>query len=502
MNIEDLNLEKNNNETENISANNIQNMANNLNQSINSDIIPNEMLEAPSINAQPEPQLNNFDANSGLSVNQTNGELNNNNEVNTLNSNIPNINLQPEGMIIEEPKVDSVQMENSSPLMGTSLNENTNLFNNPSPTIENTGTPKTNFVDNNINMINPVAPDNNQINGINGVPTPPAIDELSNNNKKKKNKKEKGDKKTSPLSIIILVIAVIALIGYGVYFFLNKAGNKSKSISLILTSWEKGEKLPIEITKYANIYGLDASSCTVNNENIDINNVGRYTYTVSCPNMKEQTGEVEVLDSVGPNVTLKEVVVIPGSTVDAKDFIESCKDATIKKGCSVNFKDEEDKIINYLENEGEYDVNIVISDDYDNTTEVIGKLKVTQNAPTQKLICEKSNPPTSEAKANITERYEYSLTDANELYEAQKIRVYDFANLEDYMTIKEKYEQTGNIDDIVGKVKLEDEYKLITITTVLNEESLKKEFDNAEFSSNGTDIENYHIANEDMCGFE
>ncbi len=406
-------------------------------------------------------------------------------EQNTGNGNVPNpmpippagesINLEPAGMVPQTPP----QVDNNvaQPLEATSLNAQTIM--NPAPnqmgTMDqnNMGT-MNNPNPNPMNNLGTGAPNpNNNIDMMGGIPVPPPIPE------EPKNKGKKLPINT-PL-LIILIVVLIAAIGYGVYYFLTTSKSASNTVTVTPTLSEL--ELGAEIGSGAEFYGRispssAASSCTVNTD-LDTSKVGTYEYTITCNGKTTEPHIIEVKDTTAPEVEVKEVIVTPGTAVEADDFIESVIDES-----DVTFTFEEDIDTSI---EGEYEVNIIASDEYENTTTVVVRLIVDENAPQAFMYCERDENTDQTATAYST--YRFGIDNQGLLYNSKKTITYEFDTEADYLVAAETIEADGSLDGYEGKIYMDDDNYLITITVDMNEEDLAIDFNLDIFPTGEGDIE-------------
>lgn len=387
----------------------------------------------------------------------------------------PQINLQPEGIV--PPVQETPQNQNPQPLMGATLTANSNLTGqgmqqpsmNPEP--QNNPFGPQPIEQNPFGVPDPSLNPFGQppMNG--GVPTPPSMDPTPS--KGGKQKKEKGQKKINTPLLITLILVLLAGVGYGVYYFLNSAKPKA-SIQPNLSLWEKGETLPQNASDYGIIAGVDASSCTVDNSKIKIDELGKYEYSISCPGIQNPvTGMVDVKDNKGPEVELKELVITPNGSVSLEDFIVSCKDASIENGCTVKQSEEEDPLDEIIATTGTHTLTLIVEDDSENKTVVKATLKVDENAPQSTFSC--TSAIESETKATVTENIEYGITAENKIYNVQKIRTYKFETIEDYQEAKNTYESSKKLDGKTGTAKFEEKAKAIILTYSIDLDDLKEE---------------------------
>ena len=386
-----------------------------------------------------------------------------------------NINLDPAGMVPPTPQ--QPQNNIAQPLEATSLNAQTVM----NPTQNGMGMPNENTMENmngmNSNMMNNpqtnIPNPNNNIGMMGGVPVPPPIPEEPKN---------KGKKKliNTPL-LIILIVVLIAAIGYGVYYFLTTSKSSSNQVTVTptLSELELGSEIGIDAAFYGRITPSSAaSSCTVDTD-LDTSKVGTYEYTITCNGKTTEPHTVEVKDTTAPKVEVKEVIVLPGTTVEADDFIES---ATDESDVTFAFEEEIDTSV-----EGEYDVNIIASDEYENTTTVVGHLVVDANAPQVFMYCNRDE--TTQQPATAYSEYRFGIDNQGLFYNGQKTISYEFDNEDDYSQAVQAIESNGSLDGYEGRIFMDDDSYLITITMPMDETSLATDFNLDTFPTGEGDIE-------------
>ena len=394
------------------------------------------------------------------------------------------INLAPEGVASNTPVVDQ-----PSPLMGSTLTANTPLTNEQ----QMNNTPVNNQ---NINPANNMISENPSTFG--GVPTPqeaPAMDNMIPSVPLKK----KGTKKAI---IIILIFVLILGIGAGVYYFLNIANIKpSNSISIVpkVTEWELGEKLSKNAGDYATISGVDASSCTVNIDSVNVNTPNSYTYTITCPGKDALSFDLRVRDSKGPEVVLKELTVKPGTEVNVNDFISKCEDPSLSNDCDITINDESIDLKELVTKVGTYTIPLIIRDDFNNPTEVKATLIVDENAPSQFLSCEIANPLETTTKATVSENYEYGINDNNEIVTVKRKVSYKFKNQEDYEQIKNDYNSNSTIDELTGEASFDDKKYIINLDIDVDASDIKSSLKAETDLKTYEDITLYHESAGDFC---
>ncbi len=395
------------------------------------------------------------------------------------------INLAPEGIASNTPVIDP-----PSPLMGATLTANTPLTKEQQ--MNNTPTNNPNINPNN-NMIseNPTT--------FGGVPTPqnaPVMDNMIPS----KPPKKKGGKK---IIIIILIFVLILGIGSGVYYFLNVANSSSSKniISVVpnVTEWELGKKLSKNASDYAVISGVDANSCTVNTDAVNINTPNTYSYTITCPGIDPVSSDVKVRDTLGPEVVLKELTVKPDSEVTVYDFISKCDDPSISDECDIEISDDSIDLSELVTSVGTYTIPLIIKDDFNNQTEVEATLIVDENAPSQFMNCEISEPFETTTKATVSENYEYGLNDNNEIVKVKRIITYKFKNAEDYEQVKNDYNTNSTIDELIGKANFDDKKYIINYEIDIDANKMQDIFKSETELKTYEDITIYHEDAGDFC---
>ena len=394
------------------------------------------------------------------------------------------INLAPEGVASNTPVVDP-----PSPLMGSTLTANTPLTNEQQ--MNNTPVNAQN-----INPANNMISENPATFG--GVPTPqaPVMDNMIPN----KPPKKKGAKKSI---IIILIFILILGIGAGVYYFLNVANVSApiSSISIVptLTEWELGEKLSKNASDYATISGVDASSCTVNTDAVNVNEPNSYTYTITCPGTDAKSSDLRVRDTKGPEVVLKELTVKPGSEIEINDFISKCEDPSISNECDITIKDDTIDLNELVTNVGTYTIPLSVKDDFNNETEIEATLIVDENAPSQFLSCELAEPLETTTNAVVSENYEYGLNDNNEIVTVKRKISYKFKKQEDYEQAKNDYNSNSTIDELTGKASFDDKKYIINLDIDVSASDIKSSLKADTDLKTYEDITLYHENAGDFC---
>jgi hypothetical protein len=293
------------------------------------------------------------------------------------------------------------------------------------------------------------------------VPQPPTFTE------EVKKEKKKGK---SPLVFIIIILLIIA-IGLGVYYFLVVAkSNAPTTVTVKEVNLELGGTIPTDVSTYATVSGKN--NCTVNTDDININKTNSYKFYVTC-NGETYEGKAHVEDTTSPDVVTTDLTVLPNASVSAKDFIESCTDVS---ECTYQFSDA-DKVKSSLTTIGEYDVDIIVSDESSNETTVTAKLIVSDNAPVKYLTCTSKEENIDSIYANLTTTFKIGIDSSNKYYSAIRTSTFKFDEVGDYNTIKTNYNEDIGINDIIGTATFNDSNKTIKLSSTMTLEEFGKSFD-------------------------
>lgn len=331
---------------------------------------------------------------------------------------------------------------------------------------------------NSFNEFNNANPNNNIIQS---VPTPPVMNTPVDNEKKKD---KKGMSKTT---IFVLAILLVCVIGAGIYLLLNFVGNKKSSgtISVKDLTLEMGKPLSTTISDYATIEGFDISTCKVDATNVNIEAMGSYTFKVTCGSTSKN-GTIIIQDRTAPVVTVKKVVVAPGTAVTLENFIESCTDFS---NCSYELEDSSINLETLTATEGLTEFNIVVSDDYDNKVTKEVTLQVTTRVPVKNMYCTQTGEST--LNATLETSYRYGIDEVDALVTMEKVAVYTFATGSGYDAAKTDYETNGKIEEMEGTATFDDTEHVITIVSDITD--LNAEFSGETVPTNYSELKQYHL---------
>lgn len=273
------------------------------------------------------------------------------------------------------------------------------------------------------------------VDDFNEVPVPPTTDGTG------KNRKKDGKKKTW---ILLLILILIVAIGFGVYYFLTMAKTSSeKVINTKDVKVELGSALSNNIDDYATIAGYNKNDCSLNLDNVNVEKVSTYKYTITCGKTNKE-GLVIVDDTTKPEVVTNDVMVALNTTLNVEDFIEECKDAS---KCSYHFQT---NVEDLTKNIGEYDVEILVSDEYNNQTIVTAKLTVSRTAPTKYLTCKKTEEILDELGATFVEGYKIGFDANDTFHSAVRTSEFTFKNTNDYNKAVSDYKSANSLNNRSG----------------------------------------------------
>lgn len=292
----------------------------------------------------------------------------------------------------------------------------------------------------------------------NAVPTPPEITE-NKKNKKKNNK---------TLLYILFVLVLIAAVGFGVKFFLTNAKKNApgKEIGIKEVKLELGAEITNNIDDYATITGYNKAECTIDKSGISTKKVGAYKFYITCSGQKVE-GTAVVDDTTKPEVIMNEVLVAPNANITVNDFISSCVDAS---KCTYKFANE-DTVKTALKAAGEYKIEIIISDEYNNESTVTANLIVSNEAPVRYLTCTGPSEDIDEIYATLTNSYKFGISSANNIYGIVKNAEFKYSEVDDYNKAKNSYNEKDGIHNIKGEASFSEKNKTITIKS---KETLKE----------------------------
>jgi len=393
------------------------------------------------------------------------------------------MNLAPEGVIAPvNPEPAQSQAPVVEPLMGTTLTSETVMNSAPMNAGQVPQAPMGQIP--NMGM---TPPPNNGMMG--GVPVPPAMPPA--------NEKKNPNKKISTPLLIILIVVLIAAIGFGVYYFLFMGKSKTKGVTITpILSGELELGTPILIdsaASFVKVTGMNSSECKVDT-NLDSSKVDVYTYTITCGSKTYGPQEIRVKDTTSPKMTLGEVTIAPNTDVSPDAFVDDLEDASL---CTLEFGDEMKSID--MSKPGEYKISIIAKDEYGNESKEETTLIIDAEAPVEYLNCEKTLEASQDyPNATVFANYKYGINEAGNIRDIRKITSYVFKTEEDFKTANEDAER-NQFDGLKGRVKTDVKRKMISVTEIVTESDLSKEFKLTPFPKTSIEMEEYHQSKDEMC---
>lgn len=168
-----------------------------------------------------------------------------------------------------------------------------------------------------------------------------------------------------PVILFIVVVVFIALFGY--FFVYKKFNFTPKTVT-----YEEGSTLSTNVGDYLKYKPINTSGYTLDTSDVDVNEVGEYKYKITYNN-KVKKGIVKIVDTTPPKVKTRDLTVEVGDkNFYVGNFVVSCDEKNTP--CITSFKNERDK--NKINSVGTYNIDIVVSDIYDNKMTTKVKLTV------------------------------------------------------------------------------------------------------------------------------
>ncbi len=420
----------------------INNLPNNqnLNNTNPTTGTPNEN-PTPVVNNNVNPLPNNAMDTTNLSNSQT---LNNpnptpvtpnqnpapevNNSVNPMPDNTTNVASTSNQTIPNNESLNSINLSNPTP-SNTPVNTVPQTLETTPLTGETPNQPQPNPVPQTLASPN--------LDNFNAVPVPPAFADDS----------KKKDKKNNKTMTIVLLILMVVAIGGGLYYFLVLAKNQTPKVpSVTIVPKEVHlnlkEEIPTDPTLYADITGIDVSNCIVNTEAINKNLANAYNFQVTC-NDKMEIGTVIVEDTKKPEVVLNDLEVTVGTIPNVEDFIDYCIDAS---NCTYKITND---LTTLVTAPGTYDVNISVTDAYNNQNDVTAKLIVGNSIADTYITCTANPMDVDSIFATQVNTYKIGFNN-NLFHNAIKTSKFTFEQIADYNAQVNSYDATKGINHVIG----------------------------------------------------
>lgn len=297
------------------------------------------------------------------------------------------------------------------------------------------------------------------------------------------NEEKQPKKKNNKIAFIIVIIGLILAVGGGVYYLLTNTDLLNKTEVTINTksfNVEIGESLPDAFDNYAVVTGTESGNCQKDVSQVNINAEGVYEFTISCGSVQKK-GTITVLDNRPLNVDTKNIYIVKGETVEAKDFA-----LTPDNSLTYEFTSDISSLINTV---GTHKISIKATNQTNNKTgDFEAKLIVLEYSIKGYLTCLITNTDSvSDTIKNQKIKYRFVISDASdsetnvyggltqELYEFEMTDQESFDNLLNEFNTN-KTITIGGISGTISNVEFNASTKTITITNELDNNVLNNQY--------------------------
>ena len=213
-------------------------------------------------------------------------------------------------------------------------------------------------------------------------------------------------KKSNKIIFVIIILLALAAIGGGTYYVLRytKLLNFNKNnISITPNNLEidLNGSLPSD-QDFASVTGMSIESCTIDKSNIDLTKEGTYSFVVTCGNISKK-GEVKVIDNTPFEVSLKDVYTQLNSEITPQDFILNPVDSLKYEFVNAS------EVTNNLNQVGEYEIGIKVTNNNNKSKEFLSKLYVTEYKIKGFLNCYTNSQNVSNTSATMVLNNRFSI---------------------------------------------------------------------------------------------
>lgn len=186
------------------------------------------------------------------------------------------------------------------------------------------------------------------------------------------NQKINNTKKTVTQIIIIVVCVIGVIICFLIASFFNNRASDDAVIEIRESvAIEVNTDLPDKTLLFTKLENVKENSIKVSYKDVDTSKVGEYTATVELYRKKYEV-KILVVDTISPELTLKDITINQGDSYKASDFVENCNDNS--NDCNAEFytlaTDQDGNAIDYSNytNAGTYKIQIIATDASNNMT--------------------------------------------------------------------------------------------------------------------------------------
>ena len=278
------------------------------------------------------------------------------------------------------------------------------------------------------------------------------------------NQRVNNDKKNK-IILIIIIIGILLVIVITTAIIHNKSKNKELSNAKIEirdeVTLEINAEKPEKTVYFKSLENVNEDDIKINYENVNFSELGTYKAKIKVNNEIYEVN-IRIVDTIAPNLELKDLTIEKGTVYKPEDFVDTCEDNS-NKGCKISFDeltpDKDGKKIDYSNytEEGTYDIKITAEDDAKNNTTKKTTLKIgpstgiTPNGPTDP---EEITPP----ELCTYGSYEYD--------KVNYILSLDISNKG--CAVESKLNQNPNVLDTLDKILINEKEKLMKEFESLN----------------------------------
>lgn len=308
--------------------------------------------------------------------------------------------------------------------------------------------------------------------------------------------KKDGKKGMNKTLFIVLLIVLMAAIGGGIYWYLNLSKGNELHVSLKDVAYNLNEEPSTDISDYATITGANSSSCVLDTSKIDTTKVDQYEYTITC-NGQVFKGKAIVADNSAPIISTISVYKTVNSEVEPSEFIATCYDSG---ECTYKFEDESAVKAAMTTPGGPTKINIVVTDENNNSVTVEGNLNVIESEIRAYYDCSSAGQNVENFNATMTLTHSLGIlkntaTDGSLAFGnfGTQTYVYTFTDQEQYDQLLTSFKNDNKIiiNDVTGVPTFDEEKMTITMISDLDLTGLKTQYGEDKFISFKTVSELY-----------
>ncbi len=187
------------------------------------------------------------------------------------------------------------------------------------------------------------------------------------------NQKVQNTKKTVMQICIIAACIIGVLVCFLLAYYFNNKPKKEAIINLRdSVAIEINSQLPDKTTFFTQLENVKESDIQISYEKVNTKNIGEYPVSIRLYGKKYES-KVIVLDSIAPDLDLKELKIEEGDSYTPQDFVNYCNDNSMQE-CSLEFytlaTDQDGNKIDYSKYKevGSYKIEIIATDEANNST--------------------------------------------------------------------------------------------------------------------------------------